>query len=110
MSIFSSISSRASTSTRMGWSSRRLSVRVDATTVTLSSRLGCCCNSTMTSCIAPAPSCTDVVTGANPGFTIVMSTLPAAVTTVVVPDASVRWLAPATTTSASSIGFCAART
>ena len=50
----------------------------------------------MTSCVAPAPSCTDVVTGANPGFTTVTSTFPAAVTTVVVPDASVRWLAPAT--------------
>ena len=29
---------------------------------------------------------------------------------LLVPDASVRWLAPATSTSAASIGLCAART
>ena len=72
--------------------------------------IGCGCSSTTTSCVAPAATCTDAVAGANPGFTTVMSTVPAAVTMVVVPDASVRWLAPATTTSASSTGFSAART
>ncbi len=50
ISIFSSISSRPSTSTRIGWSSSRLSVRVAATTVTCSSTVGCGSSSTSTSC------------------------------------------------------------
>ena len=51
-------------------------MRVDATTVTVSSTVGCACSSTTTSCVAPAATCTDAVVGAKPGFSTVMSMVP----------------------------------
>ena len=58
---FSWTSSPGTTSTRIGWSSSRLSVRVLATTVTVSSTAGSGCRSTTTSCCEPAATCTVAV-------------------------------------------------
>ncbi len=89
MSIFSSISSRPSTSTRVGWSSSRRPVRVDATTMTSSSTLGRSSSVTVTAASSPATSVSSVVTSTKPSFETITRSRPGGTATCARPVASV---------------------
>ena len=109
MSIFSSISSRPRTSTRVGWSSRRRPVRVVATTTTSSVTSGGAVSSTMT-CNSPSPTAMSTVAGRKPSLTTVTCAGPGGRASVAVPEASVPVSRPATVTTAPATGAPSLRT
>ncbi len=110
MSIFSSISSRPSTSTRVGWSSSRRPVRVVATTITSSSTVGSGVRVTASAASRPATIVRSAVTSANPSLDTVSWSRPGAAGTCATPLASVTAVAAPATTAAPSRGPSSLRT
>ncbi len=110
MSIFSSISSRPSTSTRTGSSSSRLPVRVLATTVVSSSTTGCTGSSTITVCSRPAATSTSATLSRNPGFETVIWCRPGATSKMTTPSVAVLRSIPAAVTFTSETGCPSLRT
>jgi hypothetical protein len=106
---FSSISSRSTTSTRIGWLSMPRSVRV-AETVTCSSTVAVRCSVTTIVCRWFAASSTATDAGAKPAFATTTSTCPAGIVSRARPSTSVLNAVPFAVTLASRNGASSART
>jgi hypothetical protein len=107
ISIFSSTSSRVSTSTRVGSSSMRCPVRVELTTISSSSSAA---SSSVTATVVSARSRRVSVVAAKPSFVTVIVRSPVRRPMVAVPAASVRALAASARTVAPATGSSSART